>query len=163
MDGGRLIAAPARQYARSMRRAVALVLLVLATAGASAGLPPAVDEALRTSTYVYVQSQRKTGEWSKPAEIWFHYEDGKVYVGTRPTSWRVKRIGWKRTKARIAVGKADGPTFEARAELVKDAALEERLMADYAKKYPDGWTKFAQAFRDGFKSGERVVVRYTPE
>ena len=36
-------------------------------------------------------------------------------------------------------------------------------MADYAKKYPDGWAKYEQAFRDGFKSGERVVVRYTPE
>jgi hypothetical protein len=146
-----------------MRRALAVALVLVALASARAGLDHALDEALHGATYVYIQSERKTGEWSKPAEIWFHYEDGKVYVATRPTSWRVKRLGWKRTKARITVGKLDGPAFQARGELVKDHAVEERLMADYAKKYPDGWPKFEQSFRDGFKSGERVVVRYTPE
>jgi hypothetical protein len=147
-----------------MRRVVALVAVLLVAAGAVAKLPPDVEAALRDAKYVYVQSERKTGEWSKPAEIWFHAENGAVYVATRPTSWRVRRIGWKRSKARIAVGKTDGPTFVAKGELVKgDRALEDRIMADYAKKYPDGWIKFEQAFRDGFKSGERVVVRYTPE
>jgi hypothetical protein len=158
-----LIGACAGQYARGMRRAWIVAAVLVLAVGVHAGLAPEIDKALREATYVYVQSERKTGEWSKPAEIWFHYEDGKVYVGTRPTSWRVRRIGWKRTKARIAVGKQDGPAFEARGALVKDAALEERLMADYAKKYPDGWTKFEKSFRDGFKSGDRVVVRYTPE
>lgn len=147
----------------AMRVAIALGLVLATLVNARAGLSPTLDEALKKATFVYVQSERKTGDFGKAAEIWFHYEDGKVYVGTRPTSWRVKRLGWKRAKARIAVGKIDGPSFEARGELVKDHAVEERLMADYAKKYPDGWTKFEQAFRDGFKSGERVVVRYTPQ
>jgi hypothetical protein len=147
-----------------MRSAVrALALAVAVASAASAALAPDVEKALRESTYVYVQSERKSGEWSKPAEIWFHYEDGKVYVATRPSSWRVRRIGWKRAKARIAVGKPDGPAFEATGALVKDPAVEQRLMDDYAKKYPDRWAKFAQDFRDGFKSGERVVVRYTPK
>lgn len=150
-----------------MRRAVAVVPAVLAVllVGASTGkLSPDVHAALGTAKYVYVQSERKTGEWGKPAEIWFHAEDDTVYVASRPTSWRVRRVGWKRTKARIAVGKPDGPSFVARGELVKgDRALEDRLMADYAKKYPDGWGKFEQAFRDGFKSGDRVIVRYTPD
>jgi hypothetical protein len=147
-----------------MRRAVAFLTVLLVAAGAAAKLPAGVEAALRDAKYVYVQSERKTGDWSKPSEIWFHHEDGKVYVATRPTSWRVRRIGWKRTKARVAVGKPDGPSFVARGDLVKgDRALEDRLMADYAKKYPEGWGKFEQAFRDGFKSGDRVVVRYTPE
>src|SRR5262245_56160983 len=146
-----------------MRRLGALVVLLLLVTGAHAGLSPDLDKGLREATYVYVQSERKTGEWSKPAEIWFYYADGAVYVATRPTSWRVRRIGWKRTKARIAVGKPTGPAFEARGQLVKDAELERRLMADYAKKYPDGWVKYEKAFLDGFKSGDRVVVRYTPE
>jgi hypothetical protein len=146
-----------------MRPLLALVLALQLAGSALAGLTPEVEKALREATFVYVQSERKTGEWSKPAEIWFHAEDGKVYVGTRPTSWRVRRIGWKRAKARVAVGKPDGPAFEATAELVKDAALQERMMADFAKKYPEGWAKYEQAFRDGFKSGDRVVVRYTPK
>jgi hypothetical protein len=146
-----------------MRRVVAVLAVLLCVGAARAGLTPEIDKALREATYVYVQSQRKTGDWSKPAEIWFHYDGGQVYVGTRPTSWRVRRIGWKRTKARIAVGTPDGPAFDAKAELVKDPQLEQRLMADFAKKYPERWAKHEQSFRDGFKSGERVVVRYTPD
>jgi hypothetical protein len=151
-----------------MRRAVAVAAVLLAVlvvaAGAGTKLPADVDAALRSAKYVYVQSERKSGEWSKPAEIWFHAENDAVYVATRPTSWRVRRIGWKRPKARIAVGKPDGPTFIARGELVKgDKALQDRLMADYAKKYEDGWSRFEQDFRKGFESGDRVIVRYTPE
>ena len=86
-----------------------------------------------------------------------------MYVGTPPTSWRVKRIKAGRKKARIAVGKSDGPAFEATGELVHDAAVEKQLMEAYAKKYPEGWSRFADKFREGFKSGDRVLVRYTPK
>jgi hypothetical protein len=74
----------------------------------------------------------------------------------------VRRVKAGRQRARIAVGKTDGPTFEATGELVHDAAVEEKLMAEFARKYPDGWPKHADGFRAGFKSGERVLVRYTP-
>ncbi len=36
-------------------------------------------------------------------------------------------------------------------------------MDEYARKYPEGWSHFADKFRDGFKSGERVLVRYIPK
>jgi hypothetical protein len=136
-------------------------VLALATI-ASAALSPELTKALDTATYVYVQSERKSGEMSKPAEIWFFVDKGIVYVGTRPTSFRVKRIKAGRTKARIAVGSADGPSFEATGAVVNDPALQERMMAAYAKKYPEGWAKFADNFRQGFKTGERVLVAYTP-
>jgi hypothetical protein len=136
--------------------------VLLAAAPALAGLTPEQEKQLADATYVYIQSQRKSGEWSKPAEIWFFADGGKLYVGTRPESWRVKRIKAGRTKARIAIGKTDGPTFEATGALVHDPALEEKMMAAYAKKYPDGWKKFEDAFRQGFKTGERVLVVYTP-
>jgi len=158
-----LILGPTRQYARPMQRAVAIAFSLLLTTTATAGLTPEVEKALREATYVYIQSERKTGEWGAPAEIWFYAEGGKVYVGTRPTSWRVRRIGWKHARARIAVGSVDGPAFEATGEIVKDPALQTRLMEAYAKKYPEGWKKFEQGFRDGFKSGDRVLVRYTPK
>jgi hypothetical protein len=160
-----LIVATVGQYGRRMRPIVVAVVL-LATAAVPrlrAALPPDAERALREATYVYVQSERKDGSWSKPAEIWFHVDGGRVCVGTRPSSWRIRRIGWGRTKARIAVGKPDGPAFEATGAVVHDAALEARLMDDYAKKYPEGWKKFEQSFRDGFKSGERVVACYTPK
>ena len=147
-----------------MRRLpAALWTVVLLAAVAAATLSPEIDKALRESQFVYIQSQRKSGDFGKPAEIWFFYDGGAVYVGTGPTSWRVRRIKAGRTKARIAVGKADGPSFEARGALVHDAAIEERMLAEYARKYPDGWKRFADSFKEGFKSGDRVLVRYMPQ
>jgi hypothetical protein len=146
-----------------MSRLRASLVFVLAFGSAVlGGLAPDVDQALRDSKYVYVQSERKSGAFGAPAEIWFFYDAGKVYVGTPPGSWRVRRIKAGRKRARIAVGKAGGPTFEATGELVHDAAIEQRLLEAYAKKYPEGWSRFETNFREGFKSGARVLVRYTP-
>jgi len=145
------------------RCAGAIAFALVLSAAAAAALSPELDRALRDSKYVYVQSERKSGDLGKPAEIWFFYDKGATYVGTRPTSWRVRRIQAGRKKARIAVGKADGPAFDATGEVVRDPAIEKKLMEEFAKKYPEGWSRFADSFRDGFKSGDRVLVRYTPK
>jgi hypothetical protein len=146
-----------------VRRVTAVALALALAASANAALSPELDRALHEAKYIYIQSERKSGEQGKAAEIWFYYDGKDVYVGTPPTSWRVRRIKHGRPKARIAVGKADGPTFEAKGEIVRDATMERHLMDDYARKYPEGWARFADKFRDGFKSGERVLVRYTPK
>jgi hypothetical protein len=145
-----------------VRRFAALALAASLVTAAAAALSPEIDRALRDSKYVYIQSERKSGQLGKPAEIWFYYDGKAVYVGTPPTSWRVRRIKAGHKKARIAVGKADGPAFDATGEIVRDGALEQRLMEEYARKYPEGWSRFADKFREGFKNGERVLVRYTP-
>jgi hypothetical protein len=142
------------------RRLVVLALALAVTAAAA--LSPELDRALRESKYVYIQSARKSGELGKPAEIWFYYDGAAVLVGTRPASWRVRRIKWGRKRARIAVGKADGPAFEATGEVVHDPALEQRLMEEFARKYGESWSRFADNFKSGFKNGERVLVRYRP-
>lgn len=144
-------------------RASWVALTLLAASTALAAFPPGIADKLDTATYVYVQSERKSGELGTPAEIWFYVEDGAVWVATRPTSWRVRRIRAGRTRARIAVGSRSGPAFDATGAVVKDPAVAQRLMDAYAKKYPEGWKSFAQAFRDGFANGERVLVRYTPK
>jgi hypothetical protein len=146
-------------------RTLGLVLGALAAAvvTAAAAEPPDLDRALADAKYVYIQSERKSGTLGSPAEIWFFNEGDTVYVGTRPTSWRVRRIKAGRTKAHIAIGKADGPSFDATGEIVHDATIEHHLMDAYAKKYPDRWPSYADAFRDGFKSGDRVLVRYRPK
>ena len=146
-----------------MRRIATLVLTVALATSVRAGLSPALDRALHEAKYVYIQSERKSHQLGKPAEIWFFYDGTAVYVGTRPTSWRVRRIKAGRRRAHIAVGKPDGPAFDATGELVHDAAIEQRLLEAYAKKYPEGWTRFADSFREGFKTGDRVLVRYTPK
>jgi hypothetical protein len=145
-----------------LRRLPLIVLAHVLAAGAAAALSTDLDQALRESPYVYIQSERASGAFGKPAEIWFMYDAGAVLVGTPRTSWRVKRITAGRKRARIAVGKADGPAFDATGELVRDPAVEQRLLEEFGRKYPDGWKRFADRFREGFKSGDRVIVRYTP-
>jgi hypothetical protein len=138
------------------------VLLLALAAAARGGLAPDVAKALTEARYVYVQSERKSGEFGKPAEIWFYVDGGTIYVGTRPESWRVRRIEAGRPRARIAVGSPAGPSFEATGKVVKDPAIEARMMESFAKKYPDGWARHADSFRDGFRTGQRVLVAYTP-
>jgi len=144
-------------------RIVAAVLLLTCTAAASWALSAELEKRLADSDYVYISSTRKDGTLGKPAEIWFLYHDGAVYVGTSPSSWRVRRIRWGRPQAKIWVGKQDGPSFQARGAVVDDDAVEALMLETYAKKYPKGWQRYEESFRSGFKDGKRVVVKYTPE
>ncbi|MDX2167766.1 MAG: hypothetical protein SF182_11905 [Deltaproteobacteria bacterium] len=143
--------------------ALAVVALLLAPLGAAAELPKDVQHGLETAKYVYIASTRKDGSLGAPAEIWFMWHDGAVYVGTRPTSWRVRRIKAGRPQARIAVGAADGPAFTATGSLVQDAKIEALMLETFAKKYPDRWADHAENFRNGFKDGSRVIVKYVPK
>jgi hypothetical protein len=147
---------------RSRHRSPLILLVLVLAAGLAHALSADLERALRESQYVYIQSERQSGAFGKPAEIWFMYDGGAVLVGTPPTSWRVKRIKAGSRRARIAVGKVDGPAFEATGEVIRDAALEAKLLDEFGRKYPEGWKRFADRFREGFKSGDRVVVRYTP-
>lgn len=148
-----------------MRRLAAafVATALLLPLAAAADLPKDVTDALASAKYVYISSTRKDGSLSAPAEIWYWWHDGAVYVGTRPTSWRVKRIQAGRPQAKIAVGSADGPSFMATGALVKDATLEDGLMQALARQYPDGWPRHEDGFRSGFKDGSRVLVKYTPK
>jgi hypothetical protein len=149
-----------RPVALALGLAVAVALA--AVSGAAAGLAPEVEKALEGAEYVYISSTRKDGRLGEKAEIWFMYEGGKVYVGTRPISWRVKRIRWGRPDAKIWVGSREGPSFQAKGALVDDPALQERMFEVFAKKYPEGWKRHEDGFRTGFKDGSRVMVAYTP-
>jgi hypothetical protein len=137
------------------------LLLLLTPAFASAELTPELRKALGDSKYVYISSTRKDGTFSKPAEIWFLYRKDAVYVGTLPTSWRAKRIRWGRPVAKIAVGKPDGPSFMANGAIVKEPDSEQAMLESFAKKYPDGWPTHGEKFRNGFKDGSRVLIKYT--
>jgi hypothetical protein len=142
---------------------VAVVAAALSSAARAAELPADVKTALENSKYVYISSTRKDGSFGKPAEIWFMYHNGAVYVGTPPTSWRAKRIKKGRPTAKIAVGKVDGPSFTATGAIVNEPDVLPVLYETYAKKYADGWTRFEEKFRTGFKDGSRVLIKYTPK
>lgn len=147
--------------------ALALAFGLLLTTGcrpahADSALTEAQRDDLANSRYVYISSQRKGGNFGSPAEIWFLFHDGAVWVGTTPNSWRARRIKAGRPDAKIAVGKVDGPSIKAKGAIVKDAAVEELMFKTFASKYPEGWPKHEQKFRDGFKDGSRILIKYTP-
>jgi hypothetical protein len=148
---------------RPSRAVILLVALLLMPWPAAAGLSPELQKALTDSKYVYISSTRKDGSLSKPAEIWFIFHDGAVYVGTPPTTWRVRRIKAGRPAAKIAVGTPDGPSFMATGSLVNDPSIQEVMLKTYAHKYEAGWQTHEQNFRQGFKDGARVLVKYVPK
>ena len=140
----------------------ALLLSIVAAAIAAADLSPAIKADLANSKYIYVATTRKSGALGKPAEIWFLYHNGAVYVASPPTTWRVRRIKAGRTQAKIAVGKPDGPSFMATGAVVNEPDVYPILFATYAKKYGGDWTKYEDRFRTGLKDGSRVLIKYTP-
>ncbi len=148
-----------------MRRVLTALVASIVVAGVApaAELPADVRDKLASSTYVYISTQRKDGTFGKPAEIWFMWYDGAVWVGTPPTTWRVKRIKHHRPNAKIAVGKPDGPSFDAVGSIVKDDKVAAKLFETYAKKYPDRWPGYEEKFRTGIKDGSRVLVKYLPK
>lgn len=129
----------------------------------AAALSAEMQKQLAESKYVYVSSQRKDGSFSPPAEIWFMVHDGAVWVGTRKTSWRARRIRAGRSAARVHAGSASGPAFDATAAIVDDPAVWKVLFDSLAKTYPDGWSSHEKAFRDGAMNGDRVLIRYMPK
>jgi hypothetical protein len=149
----------------STRIVLASVLLLSAVvaATAAADLSPAIKADLANSKYIYVATTRKSGALGKPAEIWFLYHHGAVYVASPPTAWRVRRIKAGRTQAKIAVGKPDGPVFMATGAVVNEPDVYPVLFATYAKKYGGDWPKYEDKFRTGLKDGSRVLIKYTPK
>lgn len=144
-----------------------LVWLVVAAALAaptpgSTGLSPEMSKQLDESKYVYIQSQRKDGSFGAPAEIWFMRHDGAVWVASRPTSWRARRIRAGRPLAKVHALNASGPAFEASGAIVADPAVWQVLFDTFAKRYPDGWPRHEKAFRDGSADGSYVLIRYSP-
>jgi hypothetical protein len=111
---------------------------------------------------VYIASARKDGSFGAPAEIWFMWGDGVVWVASPTTTWRVRRIRAGRPRARVAVGSQGGPTFEALGTIVTEVARYDDLYHAFAAKYPDGWPKWEQRFRSGLADGSRVLIRYQP-
>ena len=79
---------------------------------------------------MYIATERKGGGFGAPAEIWFMWDRGAVWVASPPTTWRAKRIRAGRTDARIYVGKKDGPLVVATGSFVRDPAAYDRPLRD---------------------------------
>jgi hypothetical protein len=152
-----------RDSSRKPRLFSLLIALLLVSSVGAAELPKDLQDGLASSTFVYISSTRKDGTLSRPAEIWFLWHGGSVYVASAPTTWRVRRIRWGRPGAKIWIGKKDGPSFMATGAVVDEPDVRPVMFDTFAKKYGSGWKKWEASFRDGLADGSRVLIRYTPK
>jgi hypothetical protein len=142
-----------------------------------AAVPADLETALEQSPFVYVSPLKSDGKESRcHGEVWYAWIDGAVVLTSASSSWKA-RAAEKGLRARIWVGDygrvktlgfgneafRKGPTFDARAGIVKDAALVERMLAVYDKKYPKEIGSWRDKMRAGNADGSRVLLRYVPE
>jgi len=142
-----------------------------------AALAPDLTGLLERSGFVYVSPLKSDGgESSCHGEVWYGWLDAGVVLITARTSWKARALarGLERTRIWVGdhgrvgrvLGSGDafrkGPSFEARGQQSRDAALLERLMATYRRKYPNEIGSWESRMRSGFESGERSLIRYTP-
>jgi PPOX class probable F420-dependent enzyme len=144
-----------------MRMHGMIAATLLAVGVDAGGFPPDVREALRTSKHVYVATKRADGTTSEKAPVWFTADDEAVYFTTAPDSTKVRRIR-RGSPLLVWVGRADGPHFEGKAELISDPAVAERLAPAYSKKYWIAWLGLFRPRPDRVRSGKTLIVRVTP-
>ncbi len=137
----------------------------------------ALRTALDESGFVYVSPLKSDGSESTcHGEVWFGHLDGAVLLITAATTWKARALASGLDRARIWVGDhgrwkrllgsneefRKAASFEARAEVVKDDALLDRLLARYEEKYPDEIGSWRDKMRSGYLDGSRVLIRYAP-
>jgi len=137
-------------------------------------LPDETKSALAQSGLVYISPLRSDGEESRcHGEVWFAHDHGSVLIVTQSDGWKSRALSAGLDRARIWVGDfgpvrragdryRSAPGFLARATSDKDDAAFERLLAAYAKKYPDEWDRWESRFRRGYADASRVLIRYEP-
>jgi len=152
-----------KQRAKTVQLFWLLIGLLFVSAARAGELPKNLQDALASSTFVYISSTRKDGTLSTPAEIWFLWHQGSVYVASAPTTWRVRRIRWGRPGAKIWIGTRNGPSFMATGAIVNEPEVHPILFETFARKYGAGWKRWEESFRDGLADGGRVLIRYRPD
>ncbi len=96
-----------------------------------------------------------------------------MLIVTQSDGWKSRALSAGLDRARIWVGDfgpvrragdryRSAPGFLAKATSDKDDAAFERLLAAYAKKYPDEWDRWESRFRRGYADASRILIRYEP-
>jgi general stress protein 26 len=123
-------------------------------------LPAATKEALETSKLIYVATQRKSGERSTIAPIWFIYENDAIWTTTSPTSWKAKRIA-RGSPLYIWVGNEDGPFVVGTAEKITDPAIIAHMGEVYADKYWIAALGFFKPRPERVTDGKTIAYKVT--
>ena len=139
----------------------AFALIALAAVGGASGFAPSVTEGLRTADYIYVATQRKDGSASKVVPVWFMFDGEAIYFTTGPASYKVRRIR-RGSPLLVWVGRADGPHFTGRAEVLQDPELAARMAPVYSQKYWIAWLGLFRPNPARVRAGKTVIIKVTP-
>jgi PPOX class probable F420-dependent enzyme len=99
-------------------------------------MTPELERMLREENLCYITTYDAAG---KPGtvEIWFVYEQGKLYISTGAQSVKVKKLRVT-PRARVAIGRWKGPAVEGPTRLADEATVR-RMVPLLSKKYDDYW------------------------
>ena len=138
-----------------------VVLEATAMADETRGFPPEFIIALKESKQIYVATLRRDGKRSTVVPVWFGVIDGAIWFATPPKSYKAKRVRHGSPMFVSVQGKG-GPFVTAKAEIVKDGAMAERLGEIYAHKYWIAWLGMFRPSRSKIESGKNLLIRITP-
>ena len=154
-----------------MKRLATLSILAVATAltisilnagpAGCAGFSDAELKAFDQATIVYVATVRKDGNQSTPAPVWFTMsaDRAQILIQAHKGSWKDKRIR-RGSPVIVWIGGLNCPAFIGKAEITKDAAVVDKILTDYPKKYT--MNALVGPSRESFESGDRIAIRITP-
>lgn len=135
-------------------------LLLVPVRALAQRIPAATKSALETSKLIYVATQRKSGERSTIAPVWFVYENDAIWTTTSPDSWKAKRIA-RGSPLYIWVGSESGPFVVGTAEKITDPAVISHMGELYSDKYWIAALGFFRPRAERVTSGKTIAYKVT--
>jgi general stress protein 26 len=141
----------------------AMAALLIVNSSALAAISARDQQALAKAQLIYIATIRKKGDQSTAAPVWFTTgaDNDSILIQTGPTTWKAKRIR-RGSPVLVWIGKADGPAFIGKAEITKDAAIQDKILKDYRQKYWRNRVMGVGPSRAKFNSGEVLAIKITP-
>ena len=136
-----------------------------------------LEAAAESSEFAYISPLLADGSESTcHGEVWYAWLDGSVVVITGSERWKARALRRGLATARVWVGShgrwkrllgtneafRQAPRFDARVSASQDAALLERMLAVFERKYPAEIASWRDKMRAGFVDGSRTLLRNTP-
>jgi len=142
--------------------AVTLALVVIASA-APAQIARRDLQALSKSQLIFIATVRKDGNQSKASPVWFTVsaDNSAIFIETSPTSWKAKRIR-RGSPVLVWIGAADGPAFIGRAAITSDAAVVDKILEDYQRKYWLNRVLGVGPSRSELAASRQIAIAITP-
>jgi general stress protein 26 len=138
-----------------------VVLAGTAMADETRSFPPEFMNKLNQKKQIYVATDRKNGTRSTAVPVWFGVIDNDIWFATLPNNHKARRVK-RGSPMYISVEGKDGPFIKAKADIVQDGAMAERLGEIYTRKYWIAWLGMFRPSRSKIESGKNLLIRLTP-